>query len=149
MSSFVGFAPPTSNYYRLPNDWFYIWLQARQDAAQGERLARIIAPLKVVEYVIKYTWGSSNFYEPIRLSRSDLRQGRKGKKGHRLDLGTGLGSEATLSHGIELALSLGMLEQTEENSDQARVQRFYLPRLHPPAEELPSTTRPFKGAMLQ
>jgi hypothetical protein len=135
MAEFDGFACPTSNYYRLPNDWFDLWRQTRQSLATGDRPARIIAPLKIMEYVIKYTWGYSNFETAVRLSRSDLRQGRRGKRGQRLDAGTGLASEATLSRGIELALGLGMLEQQEHNTDAARQERFYLPRLRPIIEE--------------
>ncbi len=146
MFDFAGFARPTSNYYRLPNDWFEIWQHARQTSAQGDRPARILAPLKVTEYVIKHTWGWSNFDEPLRLSRSDLREGRRGKGGRRLDLGTGLGSEATLSRGINLALSLGMLEQIEINDDPARMERLYLPQLSSPAEEeIPAADGMFTG----
>lgn len=135
MAEFDGFARPTSNYYRLPNNWFDLWRQTRQVLATGERPARIIAPLKVTEYIIKYTWGYSNFETAVRLSRSDLRQGRRGRRGQWLDAGTGLASEATLSRGIELALTLGLLEQQEDNRDVARQERFYLPRLRPDLEE--------------
>lgn len=78
MAEFDGFARPTSNYYRLPNNWFDLWRQTRQVLATGERPARIIAPLKVTEYIIKYTWGYSNFETAVRLSRSDLRQAGAG-----------------------------------------------------------------------
>jgi hypothetical protein len=144
-SQFIGFTPPTANYYRLPNNWFDIWRQARQTLAENDRPARIVAPLKITEYVIKHTWGWQNFADPIRLSRSDLRQGRQGKN-DRLDRGTGLGSEATISRGIDLALSLGLLEQIANNDDPARQQRSYLPRLDPQAvDDLPIDTADFSG----
>jgi hypothetical protein len=139
-SQFAGFSPPTANYYRLPNGWFDIWRQARQTLAENDRPARIVAPLKITEYVIKHTWGWQNFADPIRLSRNDLRLGRMGKNG-RLDRGTGLGSEATISRGIELAISLGLLEQVANNHDPARQERYYLPRLDPQAvDDIPVDT---------
>lgn len=147
-SQFAGFTPPTANYYRLPNDWFDVWRQARQTLAENDRPARIVAPLKITEYVIKHTWGWQNFVAPIRLSRNDLRQGRQGKNG-RLDRGTGFGSEATISRGIDLALSLGLLEQVATNDDPARQQRSYLPRLDPQAvDELPTNPADFAGFSL-
>lgn len=135
MANFDGFARPASSYYRLPNSWFDHWADARKEVATGDRPARIIAPLKVMEYVIKYTWGFSNFDKPIRLSHSDLREGRRGKRGQRLDAGTGLASEATLQRGIKMAVAIGMLEQHEDSSDVARQKRFYLPRLRDETEE--------------
>lgn len=144
-AQFAGFAPPTSNYYRLPNDWFDIWRAARETLAEGDRPARIVAPLKITEYVIKHSWGWQNFNDPIRLSRSDMRQGRQGKNG-RLDAGTGLGSEATISRGIELAINLGLLEQIAHNQDAARQERYYLPRLDPQAvDDIPTESAEFVG----
>jgi hypothetical protein len=135
MTKFSGFARPKSNFYRLPNDWFDIWRQAREAMAQGSQPARVVGPLKIVEYVIKYTWGRTNFDEPIRMSRSDLRQGVRGRQNRRLDKGTGLGSEATISRGISTAIELGLLEQVENNDDPGRQERLYLPRLRPPEED--------------
>ncbi len=144
---FPGFTRPESNYYRLPNDWFDIWQKARRTLADGNRPARIVAPLKVVEYIIKHSWGWQNFSEPIRLTRAELRQGRQNKKHKQLDRGTGLGSQATISRGIELAIELGLLEQHCNNSDQARQTRHYLPRLalHSDNTELPSDSAEFTG----
>ena len=50
---FPGFFRPKSNFYRLPNDWFDIWANIRQKTGRS----RILALLKIVEYVIKWTWG--------------------------------------------------------------------------------------------
>ena len=136
MTQFSGFARPKSNFYRLPNDWFDIWRQAREALAQGSQPARVVGPLKIVEYVIKYTWGRTNFDEPIRMSRSDLRQGVRGRHNRRLDKGTGLGSESTISRGISTAIELGLLEQVEFNDDPGRQERLYLPRLRPPDDEI-------------
>ena len=146
MAEFPGFARPKSNFFRLPNDWFDIWRQSREALAQGSQPARIVGPLKIVEYVIKYTWGRTNFDDPVRLSRSDLRKGVRGRHNRRLDKGTGLGSEATISRGISTALALGLLEQVEINDDPGRQERLFLPRLRPPDEdEEISITRPADG----
>ena len=146
---FPGFIRPESNYYRLPNDWFDIWQQARLTLADGDRPARIVAPLKITEYIIKHSWGWQNFSEPIRLSRADLRQGRQDRQRNQLDQGTGFGSEATISRGIELAIQLGLLEQHHDNTDPARQSRYYLPRLAPhPADELPLESENFTARRL-
>ena len=146
MAEFPGFARPKSNFFRLPNDWFDVWRQSREALAQGSQPARIVGPLKIVEYVIKYTWGRTNFDDPVRLSRSDLRKGVRGRHNRRLDKGTGLGSEATISRGISTALALGLLEQVEINDDPGRQERLFLPRLRPPDEDdETSTSRPADG----
>ena len=38
---FPGFTRPESNYYRLPNNWFDIWQQARQQALAANQPFRI------------------------------------------------------------------------------------------------------------
>ena len=138
MAVFEGFDQPRDNFYKLPNEWFDLLASVRrgdirpQDAGDGWQIPRIIAPLKATEYVIKHTWGWGRKHA-IRLSRSEIQHGRKGKGGRRLDAGTGLGN-STLTRGIELARDLGLLTVEEDNDDQGRQKRYYLPRLKPADE---------------
>lgn len=118
---FAGFSRPRSNFYRLPNDWFDIWRQIRRQTGQ----TRILGVLKVVEYVMKWTWGYGNFADPVRLSWSDFLEGRRSGD-RRLDRGTGISSRATLSSAITLAVQVGLLEKTGSS---------YLPRLIPPDQD--------------
>jgi len=103
-----------------------------QNAGDDWQIPRIIVPLQATEYVIKHTWGWGRKHA-IRLSHSEIQHGRKGKGGRRLDAGTGLGN-STLTGSIELARALGLLTIEEDNDDQGRQKRYYLPRLKPVAE---------------
>lgn len=118
---FAGFSRPRSNFYRLPNDWFDIWRQIRRQTGQ----TRILGLLKVVEYVMKWTWGYGNFADPVRLTWSDFLGGRRSGD-RRLDRGTGISSRSTLSSAINLAVQVGLLEKTGSS---------YLPRLIPPGQD--------------
>jgi hypothetical protein len=53
---FPGFYEPKENYYRLPNIWFEIANRLRN--AFGERFA---SALKLLEYVLRHTWGYMRF----------------------------------------------------------------------------------------
>ena len=122
---FQGFRRPRANFYRLPNDWFEIWRQARTSLGR----TRILGALKVTEYVIKWSWGYQNFDRPIRLSWLDFQRGRKeGSK--RLDLGTGLSSRS-LQDALKLAVKLNLLEKHEADDGQPT----YLPHLRSPEED--------------
>lgn len=117
---FRGFFRPRSNFYRLPNDWFEVWAWARR--ASGR--ARIVGLLKVVEYVIKWTWGHQNYDQPVRISRREFEHGRRrGRK--RLDRGTGLTSTPLVA-AIRLAEQLMLLDVRQEDDGPS-----YLPRLCP------------------
>ena len=136
MYDFPGFERPVGNFYRLPNEWFDLWRAARDGLSQpGSRPRRILAPLKIVEYVIKHTWGWSNFDQPIRLSRSELRRGRHGSKGRRVDQGAGLSSEASITRGISTGLALNMLEQVDQSGSAGDREWCYLPKLGADCEE--------------
>ncbi|MCX7708005.1 MAG: hypothetical protein N2204_08370 [Anaerolineae bacterium] len=113
---FSGFYRPR-NFYRLPNDWFDRWRAARAAQESG----RIIGPLKVTEYVIKWTWGYQNFDRPIHISWRGFQHGRViGRE--RLDQGTGL-SPRGLGDAINTAITLGFLERYDEGK------LLYLPHL--------------------
>ena len=100
---FSGFACPKSNWFRLPNDWFRIWRELRQQTGRS----RIKGPLLVTEYVIKHTWGWQNFTEPVRLAWNDFLYGRRTQR-RNLDRGTGL-SRRALHRALEDAQALGLL----------------------------------------
>ncbi len=115
---FRGFSRPRSNFYRLPNDWFEVWAWVRRVSGR----ARIVGLLKVVEYVIKWTWGHQNYDRPVRISRREFERGRRWGR-RRLDRGTGLTSTPLVS-AIRLAERLGLLEVLDGDNGLS-----YLPRL--------------------
>ncbi|MCP4288661.1 MAG: hypothetical protein GY792_30270, partial [Gammaproteobacteria bacterium] len=85
---FPGFANPTENYYRLPNTWVDHLAELR--IATG---SRIIASLKLLEYVLKHTWGYQRFEGQVRLTAREIRTGR-GHRGRQIDTGTGLSANS-------------------------------------------------------
>jgi len=120
-----------ANYYPLPKVWFDLWADLRQETGR----ARILAPLKTMEYIIKWTWGQENFDRPVRIPRRTFRYGWRAD-GERLDRGTKLST-----HGLEQALRFltthGLLvESWAEGADGPS----FLPRLRPDSD--PSVAHP-------
>ena len=94
-------------------------------------MSRSDGPLKLLEYLIKYTWGYLNFDEPVRLTFDEITCGRRrassnGGRGDRMDHGTGL-SSASIKKNIDRLLDLGLIQKIEGDSDKARVRCWYAP----------------------
>ncbi len=127
---FTGFAYPEANWYRLPNDWFDVWADLRQQTGR----ARIKGPLLVTEYVIKHTWGWQNFNTPVRLSWHDFQYGRRNGP-RNLDHGAGLARRA-----LRLALrdvqAWGLLEHPRDEAGQPTY--TYRPRMASPNPDAPA-----------
>jgi hypothetical protein len=85
---FQGLAEPFENFYRLPCVWFEM-LVVLSVAYTG----RFVAAIKVLEYIIRHTWGYQQFDGTIRLSVAEIRNGVK-RRGKRIDYGTGLSENA-------------------------------------------------------
>jgi len=128
---FTGFAYPEANWYRLPNDWFDIWADLRQQTGR----ARIKGPLLVTQYVIKHTWGWQNFATPVRLSWHDFQYGRRSGT-RNLDHGTGLARRA-LRHALADVQAWGLLEHPRDDNGQPTY--TYRPRMLPPNSDSPAT----------
>ena len=127
---FTGFAYPEANWYRLPNDWFDVWADLRQQTGR----ARIKGPLQVTEYVIKHTWGWQNFTTPVRLSWHDFQYGRRNGP-RNLDHGTGLARRA-LRHALADVQTWGLLEHPRDAAGQPTY--TYRPRMLPPDSDTPA-----------
>lgn len=110
---FAGFVPPTQNYFFMPNEWPNI-------TAEIDSLAE----LKVVEYVLRHTWGFHEFGICKTISIDEFMHGRKRKDGERMDKGTGL-SRPSVIEGTKRAICDGYLICTVDDSDQARVKKAY------------------------
>lgn len=116
-TSFAGFAKPTANFFRLPNDW------TDMTAAMTS-----LAELKVVEYVLKHTWGYSEFDMVKKITTDEFMHGRKMRTGERVDRGTGLAKQSVLT-GLALAVAHGLLEVEVDDSDRARIKKSYKLRI--------------------
>ncbi|MCP4541809.1 MAG: hypothetical protein GY832_32155, partial [Chloroflexi bacterium] len=124
---FPGFFRPKSNFYRLPNDWFDVWIDIRQTTDR----TRILAPLKVTEYTIKWTWGYQNYDEPVRISRRDFQYGKRaGLK--RLDRGTNLSSNG-LEKALDFLRDWGVIKEQHKEAHRP----LFLPRLRPVEQDPP------------
>ncbi len=110
---FQGFSKPEANFFRLPNEWTDI-------------TARItsLAEVKLVEYVLKHTWGYSEFDMVKKITTDEFMYGRKRKSGERIDNGTGL-SKPSIIQGLTSAIQHGLLEVEIDDSDRARIKKYY------------------------
>lgn len=122
-SQFEGFDVPRQNWFKMPNIWTDITAEITG-----------IAELKVVEYVLKHTWGYQEFDVPKHITNEEFMNGRRRKDGTRIDKGTGLSKKSVIS-GLKNAVAHGLLIEEIDDSDRARVKKFYYLRMAPWVEE--------------
>jgi len=67
---FQGFSKPEANFFRLPNEWTDITAHITS-----------LAEMKLVEYVLKHTWGYSEFDMVKKITTDEFMYGRKKKDG--------------------------------------------------------------------
>jgi hypothetical protein len=124
MSDFQGFRRPTQNWYALPNEWTDITAKINS-----------LAELKVIEYVLRHTWGFNRGWGKFqRISTEEFSNGRKRKKGGRIDQGTGL-SQSSVYEGLKKAVRDGYLVEQIDKRDLGRITKSYKVRM---TEEDPS-----------
>src|SRR5947199_4889536 len=120
---FAGFSKPEANFFRLPNEWTDI-------------TAKVTSPaeMKLVEYVLKHTWGYSEFDMVKKITTSEFMSGRKRKSGERIDIGTGLSKPSVIA-GLKSAVAHGLLEEEIDDSDKARIKKYYKLKMKTPIKE--------------
>jgi hypothetical protein len=121
--SFNGFVPPVRNFYAMPNNWTDI-------SSEIDNLAE----LKVVEYVLRHTWGFHEYGICKVISIDEFMHGRRRVDGSRMDLGTGLKSDRSVKDAIKLAILHGYLVCQVDNSDRGRTKKSYALKMSPPDE---------------
>lgn len=114
---FPGFDIPRQNWFKMPNNWTDITAQITS-----------IAELKVVEYVLKHTWGYQEYGGRKRITNDEFMNGRRRKDGTRIDLGTGLSKPSVIA-GLKAAVERGLLIEEVDDSDKARVKKYYSLRM--------------------
>jgi len=102
-----GFILPKQNWSKLPHILFDYISQMTG------------AELKIVLYILRHTWGFSEFGQPKRITLDEFCNGRKRADGSRMDIGTGL-SPNSIKTGIRAAIAHGFLLQIPDNHDAAR-----------------------------
>jgi len=115
--AFAGFDSPEANFFRMPNNWTDVTASIAN-----------IAELKVVEYILRHTWGYQEFEIKKNITVDEFVRGRKRIDGTRLDRGTGL-SERSVRYGLQDALADGLIEEDVDDSDRARVKKYYSLRM--------------------
>lgn len=143
-AAFAGFERPEANYFKMPNTWTDV--TAEIDS---------IAELKVVEYILRHTWGYQEFGIKKHITIDEFVNGRRRQDGSRMDKGTGL-SERAVYDGLRKAVANGLIEEEVDDSDRGRIKKSYSLRmrenaradeglqslqagvqsLHPPLQEL-------------
>ena len=123
-TQFSGFERPEANYFRMPNNW--------TDITAG---ISSIAELKVVEYILRHTWGYQEYGIKKHITIDEFVHGRRRADGSRLDLGTGL-SERAVYDGLRKAVEDGLIEEEIDDSDRGRLKKYYSLKMKPdPGEE--------------
>lgn len=115
--AFNGFARPEQSWFRMPNNW--------TDITAG---ITSLAELKLVEYVLKHTWGYQEYEITKRITLDEFMSGRRRKDGSRIDRGTGLSKPSVIS-GLKSAVANGYLRVEVDSSDKARVKKYYRLRM--------------------
>jgi hypothetical protein len=118
-TAFTGFDIPRQNWFKVPNNWTDITADISS-----------IAELKVVEYVLKHTWGYQEYGMRKRITNDEFMHGRRRKDGTRLDKGTGLSKPSVIA-GLKAAVERGLLIEEIDDSDRARVKKYYSLRMMP------------------
>jgi hypothetical protein len=111
--TFQGFVPPVDDYFRMPNEWINICAEIKS-----------LAELKIVQYVLRHTWGYQDYDGVRKLTLDEFMYGRKRRDGTRIDKGTGL-SDRGVKDGIALAMEHGYLICEVDDKDRARIKKSY------------------------
>ena len=120
---FEGFNKPEANFFRLPNEWTDITAKITS-----------LAEMKLVEYVLKHTWGYSEFDMVKKITTDEFMNGRKKKDGTRIDIGTGLSKPSVIA-GLKSAVEHGLLTEEVDDSDKARIKKCYKLRMKTSLDE--------------
>lgn len=116
-SPFDGFEVPEQNWFRLPNSWTDVTAQITS-----------LAELKVIEYVLRHTWGYQEYGIVKRISIDEFMEGRKRADGTRMDSGTGLSNKSVIK-GTRRAVEDGLLIEEVDDSDRGRIKKYYSVRM--------------------
>ena len=116
-TEFKGFSTPRQNWFKMPHDWIDLCADISS-----------VAEIKVVQYVMRHTWGHQEYGISKRISLDEFMNGRRRKDGSRMDKGTGLSKPSVIS-GLRSAVEKGLLIEETDDSDKARVKKYYSLRM--------------------
>ena len=110
---FAGFDVPHQNWFKLPHNWTDLTAQMSSWAEQ-----------KVVEYVLRHTWGYQEYGGLKRITLDEFENGRKRIDGTRMDRGIGMRRQAII-RGIRQAVADGFLVEQVDARDRGRTRKEY------------------------
>ena len=87
-----------------------------------------ISELKVVEYILRHTWGYQEYGLKKHITIDEFVHGRRRQDGSRMDKGTGL-SERAVYDGLRKAVENGLIEEEIDDSDRGRIKKSYSVRM--------------------
>ena len=116
---FSGFPTPKQNWFKMPNEWIDLCADINS-----------LAEIKVVQYVMRHTWGHQEYGIKKRISVDEFMNGRQRSGDGRMDKGTGLSKPSVIA-GIKSAVKRGFLIEEVDASDKARVKKYYSLRMRP------------------
>jgi len=108
-----GFDIPEQNYSKLPHQFI-----------DKLYLINSLAELKCVLYLLRHTWGYSEFGLLKKITTDEFMNGRKLKDRTRIDKGTGLSNKSVIA-GLELAELHGFIVSEIDQTDKARIKKYY------------------------
>jgi hypothetical protein len=113
--AFIGFTQSSvqDEYFRMPAIWIDV-------CAAIDNLAE----LKIIQYVLRHTWGYREYEQTKHITVDEFMHGRKRTDGTRMDSGTGL-SESAVKDGLARALKHEFLVCYVDDSDKARIKKYY------------------------
>ena len=114
---FSGFPTPKQNWFKMPNEWIDLCADINS-----------LAEIKVVQYVMRHTWGHQEYGIRKRISVDEFMNGRQRAGNGRMDKGTGLSKPSVIA-GIKSAVKRGFLIEEVDDSDKARVKKYYSLRM--------------------
>ena len=110
---FEGFRKPDKNFYHMPNEWTDIMAEIDN-----------LAELKVVEYIMRHTWGFKEYDQFKTITVDEFLHGRI-SNGERMDKGTGLKSDRSVKDGLKAAIEHGYVLCDVDAKDKARIKKSY------------------------
>ena len=114
---FAGFDKPQQNYSKLPHAFI-----------DASHIFTSQSEIMVVLYILRHTWGFSEYDEPKKITLDEFENGRKYADGTRMDNGCGM-SRRSIQRGLADAEAHGFITVEVDDTDKARVKRWYSIRM--------------------
>jgi len=114
MPVFAGFEKPKSNFSRVPHSFISLLPEITT-----------LSELKVMMYLIRHTWGFSEYGKPKKLTTDEFMSGRKKRDGSRMDKGTGLSADSVID-GLRRAEDHCFIVVETDARDKGRIKKYYM-----------------------